>query len=632
MAYITLVASLIRFVLAEKTECLNELANLATSNPVLLGKMVYYSGRDVNDLGQFHECNDLPGARYQLLMFRYDVAFLVMGICGPSKCESKDYEENIKVFIQTHGLSDQVDSNTLEVEDPQRYNTRSMTTSGIISVIIVVFILGLVGLGTFIDYVGKQTPDKRLRGWKALITSFSITSNFEKLVTVPDHYDHLQLFNGIRVFGMLNISFGHTYIYSFAAPLANPFRVFSMLRGFWHRWVFTPLYMVDVFFLMSGFLLAYLSLAEMAKRKGKMNWLMFVIHRLIRICPIYFFIFMIYINILPYMGSGPAWPSMNYKYKEVCENYWWTNLLFISNFVPSGKQACMGWTWFIVNDMQFYLCSPIILILHYKNKLLGYGGLVFLILTNMIITATETAENNYNPGVIYGLLDSYQFTHSYIKPYFRMGAYLVGMMFGCIYRGYVDSISKNEQNRDIELGSVEETHLIPSPSRRQGKLANLEVAMIKWVHVKILRWVGYAFGIFIMLAVLYAPYNFETNGPDSWTLAAKAIYLAFEHIFFSVGLLLCLLPMVVGFGGSMLKLLTYKYLAVVAKISFSYYLIHPVFIHYYTLNKHQSLYLQDGDLIYSFFTTALLSTFTATILTLIIESPIMSLEKKLFRR
>ena len=135
-----------------------------------------------------------------------------------------------------------------------------------------------------------------------------------------------------------------------------------------------------------------------------------------------------------------------------------------------------------------------------------------------------------------------------------------------------------------------------------------------------------------MLVILFIPYHFETGGPDSWTTGEKATYLAFEHILFSIGIVLILMPMVAGFGGFLLRFLTIKYWSVVAKISFSYYLVHPIFIHYYTLNKHQSAYLQDGDMIYHWFGTMILSTLTATVLTLIIESPVMALEKKIFKR
>ena len=418
-----------------------------------------------------------------------------------------------------------------------------------------------------------------------------------------------------------------------AGNFNNPSKLYNIFQEGWHHLLFAPLYIVDVFFVMAGFLLAYLSMAELAKKRGKMNWVMFVIHRFLRICPIYYFTLMLFVNIIPYLGSGPGFPQYDYKYADICENYWWAVVLFISDFVPSGRQQCLSWGWFVVNDMQFYLCSPIILILHYKSKILGYGALLTLIAFNMIFTFVEAIENNYNPGVIYGLFDTYQFTHSYIRPYYRMGAYLIGMMFGFIYRGYIDTIAEREKSKDIELGTVEGAPLISTNiNKRTSRIATIEVTLVKWIHVKVFRIIAYIIGIALMISILYIPLNFETNGPDSWTTGEKATYLACEHIFFSLGLVLTLMPMVAGFGGFGLKFLTFKYFAVLAKISFSYYLVHPMWLFLYTANMHQSIYLQDGTILYSFFGTVVLTTCTATILTLIIESPIMALEKALFRR
>ena len=70
---------------------------------------------------------------------------------------------------------------------------------------------------------------------------------------------------------MIYISLGHTFLYSGTAPAINPFRTFVELRDFWHRFVNLALYFVDVFFLISGFLLAYLCIADMSKKHGKIN-------------------------------------------------------------------------------------------------------------------------------------------------------------------------------------------------------------------------------------------------------------------------------------------------------------------------------------------------------------------------
>lgn len=38
-------------------------------------------------------------------------------------------------------------------------------------------------------------------------------------------------------------------------------------------------------------------------------------------------------NIVPHLGDGPLWPQKTWHEAEMCKKYWWTNLLFISNFL-----------------------------------------------------------------------------------------------------------------------------------------------------------------------------------------------------------------------------------------------------------------------------------------------------------
>lgn len=45
-----------------------------------------------------------------------------------------------------------------------------------------------------------------------------------------------------------------------------------------------------------------------------------------------------------------------------CPNYWWRNMLYIQNWFPF-PELCMIWSWYLANDMQFYVWAIIILIL-----------------------------------------------------------------------------------------------------------------------------------------------------------------------------------------------------------------------------------------------------------------------------
>ena len=70
---------------------------------------------------------------------------------------------------------------------------------------------------------------------------------------------------------------------------------------------------------------------------------------------------MISLNLSKYFGSGPFYPKDGFE-SMYCKNTWWTNALFVNNFVDESKM-CLGVTWYLANDMQFHWISPLILIL-----------------------------------------------------------------------------------------------------------------------------------------------------------------------------------------------------------------------------------------------------------------------------
>ena len=132
---------------------------------------------------------------------------------------------------------------------------------------------------------------------------------------------------------------------------------------------------VDIFFVISGFLITYILLEE-KKRFGRISIFKFMVRRSLRIWPLYFFI----IALAPFLV---AWVNKNppdYLY----------NLLFLNNF--NGIQT-QRWTypfghfWSICVEEHFYIVWPFIIALIPKKRLLPtfylliFGSILFRIWT-----------------------------------------------------------------------------------------------------------------------------------------------------------------------------------------------------------------------------------------------------------
>jgi len=71
-------------------------------------------------------------------------------------------------------------------------------------------------------------------------------------------------------------------------------------------------YSVDIFFWLSGFLGTYLLMVEMKKKKGKSKPFFFVIlHRVLRLWPMYISALLLYWGIMPMFGNGPIFNQYN---------------------------------------------------------------------------------------------------------------------------------------------------------------------------------------------------------------------------------------------------------------------------------------------------------------------------------
>lgn len=116
---------------------------------------------------------------------------------------------------------------------------------------------------------------------------------------------------------------------------------------------------VDIFFLISGFLITYILLEE-KKKFDKINIFKFMMRRALRIWPLYFLI----IAFTPFLVSWVDSDTPNYLY----------NLLFINNF---GTIHTQTWTypfshfWSICIEEHFYIVWPFIVAFIPKKRLLN---------------------------------------------------------------------------------------------------------------------------------------------------------------------------------------------------------------------------------------------------------------------
>ena len=316
-------------------------------------------------------------------------------------------------------------------------------------IVFVVFITILALVATFIDY--SIDDCQKTQGFYKFLLGFSVLSNGKRLMTVrgPNkngEKDPLDLLDGIRVMSIGWVVTGHTIDrYTNLAAIDNVNTIPDQLSDFNYVPVNGALYAVDTFFWLSGLLMAYFFIVEMEKEKtfkpGKI--ILAYIHRYLRITPTYLFVTLFFWSLESYLGSGPLWFHAEY-FNFDCKDYWYTNFIYLNNFIPDYKGSfCMGVTWYLANDMQFFFISPIILLLYIKiKKYIGWASVAIISVVSVLVTAL--IAHHYNLNALISSADSYSdyYKYYYIKPYTRIPPYIFGIATGFIvysYRKYRDS-------------------------------------------------------------------------------------------------------------------------------------------------------------------------------------------------
>lgn len=99
---------------------------------------------------------------------------------------------------------------------------------------------------------------------------------------------------------------------------------------------------VQTFFVIGGFLTAYLFLVQSEKENtsGLSLFFKFVILRYIRFAPLLLLTILVHSTWLYRAGNGPLWDKVIFAERQYCRDNWWINMLFLDNYVKI-EEKCL---------------------------------------------------------------------------------------------------------------------------------------------------------------------------------------------------------------------------------------------------------------------------------------------------
>ncbi|XP_076275541.1 nose resistant to fluoxetine protein 6-like isoform X2 [Rhynchophorus ferrugineus] len=425
--------------------------------------------KDYYRLGKFDDCVDL---KYQYengmilgqycladLNFKYEINIMDpintpkernkfkdkvhWGLCFPASCSRQDINNVLSTI-----LSHQAD---VVINEKSCYYHKSdkISTGDIIYGSIIAFFVTLITLCTVlhvihlkrrlkkviynVDTIRRQNVSTKYE----IVISFSVVHTVMKLLHTKPSELNLECICGIKLLTMVLIIAGHSLIFVFSGPVSN-IEFFQQNSYQLQNSIFlnNPL-LVDSFLLISGFLTCYLMLIELQKRHGQLNIWFIYLARYIRLTPAYLTVIGFYMTWFPKIGSGPLWRQTVEVETERCLKSWWTNLLYINNYVNT-DYLCIFQAWYLAVDYQLFIIAPLIILSIWKWKIWGKALFTILILTLMLLPSYFTIKNNLDPTLlvfpseIEDISTNVYFNSTYIKTHIRAISYFCGILLGYV--------------------------------------------------------------------------------------------------------------------------------------------------------------------------------------------------------
>ncbi len=609
-------------------------------------KFFIFSGTSVNDYGDYRGCKKLNISQYSMLSYNITTSAanitVRLGLCYFKECDinymNKAKGDLVKLINKT--LSLDIDTESLIIYDPQQKQEDNMDKN-VIGLSIVVSVIGMLIVLNILQCYSKtiksrkgsllyDVDEERRSSRKFLdepvesppspfhkiLLFFDFFKNASKICEIKnpnETFKALRIFDGIRIFCTFWVVYGHTFFVPLNVGFKNTSDIPYLVTTWRYSTLITAPVAVDVFFYMAGFMLYY-SLQKYFNKniKNKFKIICFaIINRYFRLLPLYLFIIFGITYIVPFIGSGPIYENVVIM-NQSCKKFFWHNLLYFNNLIDYSKDGgmCAGHTWYLANDMQFFVLSIFIFILFNKQKLIRNIIFSLIFLGSNAVSIFLVYKYNYRFFDITHPSENSStfFDNFYIKPYIRICPYILGLYFceffleSPVYKAD-NSIDQNKNNPSV-IFKINQ-YLISST---------------------------WASSLVFIISLVFIFFNFYATvliNNEDLPLYAHAIFATFNKVLFILGLGSIVHLTFLGRLKIIYEFLSFPAFTVISRITYGVYLIHMYILCYFYFSFDALTYVKMGDYFFVAVGVFTLTTATSFFMSLLLESPVVNAIKVL---
>uniref|UniRef100_A0A7E4V514 NRF domain-containing protein n=1 Tax=Panagrellus redivivus TaxID=6233 RepID=A0A7E4V514_PANRE len=403
-------------------------------------QQIEYNFEDRVFNGRYSQVTFLPSAGPATPELCAKTTFTI-DLCIPKSCSSVQ----LKNIIEASFNASFICSVSSLMEFPNKPTAGTWIT---VAIIAIVLFLGITA-SIYDFFIYKHHRDHRyiqslgMRCWR----SFSLYTNVVEIFNTKgaNKPGNIGPLHCMRFFSMVWVVLGHSMAF-FAFMSSNPIDVFAMNQHRITEVLTSAFFAVDTFFWQSGLLLSFVWFKKYKQNPKQsmapLAWIMFYVHRIIRLSPPYYILIAFYTWVFSPFGTQNM-AVFSGAFKDACPQNWWIDFLYLNNAIRY-KDQCYLVSWYLSTDMQMYIFAPLILVPFAFGKLFG-------VTVALLVFAASTGINifqmlhYYFPPTDYGYATmdprmTVPYTTytvmMYDAPWIRCQIYIVGMLTGVFMQTY----------------------------------------------------------------------------------------------------------------------------------------------------------------------------------------------------
>ncbi|XP_075234190.1 nose resistant to fluoxetine protein 6-like isoform X2 [Lycorma delicatula] len=513
--------------------------------------------------------------------------YLYLGRCLPASCDENDLIAHFSKVFERSKLSIYIDKfSCTKTNEYEPY-----TTLDWISILLTVLTLFLIVFST----VNHQylTSQKEKGFAMELIECYSLKRNLKEFFTISES-NNLLCLNGLKVISSLYLIFLHNAVTYFSLPTINYNKLMKLLTSDIYIFVVNSVMVIDVFFIVGGLLISNSEIRNLKLGK-KFDISAYYIRRFFRIFPtlvlqMLFFVTLYY----RYYGNGPLWKHDIGPIRDNCIKNWWTNLLFINNYVRQ-EDICIGSNWYLAVDTQLHTIAPIILFSIIKWKFFRKICLPLILFLSGVLTSYLSYVNKYRAGnILERDLRTNDSLTLYLSTESRIGVWLMGL-----YLGYI--LNKIKENKSVHLSKV---------------------TLIT----------GWSITILVLIYNFFSTRYFVLQPDDEFVNLIHSLQNGFNRIITSFSICWIIFVCELGYGGFINKILSWNRFQTFGKLVFMTYITNFLLMYGFQSSIITSTEFTIRKSVIEFISYSIICYFIAFFLYFLIEAPFLNIGKLIIKK